>query len=503
MGKKDKAKKGKGAEKTAAKTAKKAASKLKKELAAKGEEDIETLIANFVENDRKKERVAEDFADPPSARSGCSFLASPDKDLLYIFGGSYFNGNKTFMYNDLFTYNIKKANWLCLSTPLAPPPRCAQQAVIVAQNGGQIWMFGGEFESPTQSQFYHYKDLWCYHIPEKRWEKVDVSGGPSARSGHRMVSNGKDVFLFGGFHESIRDARYYNDVYRFSIADRQWTKIEPTNQGPSPRSAVQMAILENNKLVIYGGYSKEKVGKDAEKGTTYTDMWYLQEDSKNGKWKWSLVKQSGCRPGPRSGMSIVSGPQPNRVYCFGGVCDRAEDEETIVSVCLADLLMLEADRGVWKEVELRQEKTKGAGEPIESAIEDLQLEPEVSQEEVKTDGVFTVKISTGLTDGAAVSGDSLREGKKELNDGRFWPQPRMSSCLAIKHGILYLYGGIFESGDKQLTLRDMYSIDLHKMDEWKTLVELNKQELEWFESDSEDDEDEEGSESSEEEMDQL
>lgn len=50
----------------------------------------------------------------------------------------------------------------------------------------------------------------------------------------------------------------------------------------------------------------------------------------------------------------------------------------------------------------------------------------------------------------------------------------------------------------------MYSIDLHKMEQWKPLVELNSKELEWFDSDSEsdgsedDDEDMEDSESDDE-----
>lgn len=51
-------------------------------------------------------------------------------------------------------------------------------------------------------------------------------------------------------------------------------------------------------------------------------------------------------------------------------------------------------------------------------------------------------------------------------------------------------------GDKQYTLRDMYCIDLHKMDQWKPIVELNAKELEWFDSDSES----EGSEDGDEDM---
>ena len=46
------------------------------------------------------------------------------------------------------------------------------QAVAVRQAGGQLWMFGGEFASPTQSQFYHYKDLWLFNLRDKAWSKI-------------------------------------------------------------------------------------------------------------------------------------------------------------------------------------------------------------------------------------------------------------------------------------------------------------------------------------------
>ena len=46
------------------------------------------------------------------------------------------------------------------------------QAVTLHQGGGQLWIFGGEFSSHTQLQFYHYKDLWVFHLKEKRWEQI-------------------------------------------------------------------------------------------------------------------------------------------------------------------------------------------------------------------------------------------------------------------------------------------------------------------------------------------
>lgn len=53
------------------------------------------------------------------------------------------------------------------------------------------------------------------------------------------------------------------------------------------------------------------------------------------------------------------------------------------------------------------------------------------------------------------------------------PCPRSSAMATVKHGKLYLYGGMFEVGDRQFTLSDLYNLDLHKMDQWDVLVEMD------------------------------
>ena len=45
------------------------------------------------------------------------------------------------------------------------------------------------------------------------WEKIDAPGGPSPRSGHRMVLFRKKLVLFGGFQDNNRSTpKYFNDV---------------------------------------------------------------------------------------------------------------------------------------------------------------------------------------------------------------------------------------------------------------------------------------------------
>jgi len=63
---------------------------------------------------------------------------------------------------------------------------------------------------------------------------------------------------------------------------------------------------------------------------------------------------------------------------------------------------------------------------------------------------------------------------------------------AVRQGKLFLYGGMFEVGNRQFTLNDFYSLDLHKMDQWEVLIEMDPKTQEWLEeSESEEEEEEE------------
>ncbi|XP_061197077.1 kelch domain-containing protein 4-like [Saccostrea echinata] len=530
MGKKKADKKGKGKEKTALKTEKKAEKKAKKELAKRGEDDIETLIAQFHAKDQEKARYVEEKCDPPSERSNMTLTPHPDKDELIMFGGEFLAGNKIYMYNDLFFYNIKKNEWTKVTAPNAPPPRSSHQAVALKQHGGQLWIFGGEFASPTQSQFHHFKELWVYHIKNKYWERINSPGAPSSRSGHRMVQCKKLLIVFGGFHDNIRDYKYFNDVYAFNVEDYTWSKLDVSGVPPAPRSGCIMAAMPDQyRVTVYGGYSKEKVKRDIDKGTTHIDMTILMPEGKLKdetipvKWKWVTAKQSGARPTPRCGMSCSVAPG-NRAFCFGGVFDEEEDEEQIEGKFFNEFYLLDLEKNKWFLVNLRgkreqvPEKKKrrrkkeddGAEDGAEDGMEeDGEEEMEVATDKVSNmnieeaveeaddtemaegasntmfdDGVFQVKIGPAL--GSTTDQEMGEDGDKAVKV--FQPHPRMGPLMVVKNGILFLYGGMFEKGDKQFTFKDFYSLDLDKMEEWKVLIENDESKLVWDDSGSSDEE---------------
>lgn len=72
---------------------------------------------------------------------------------------------------------------------------------------------------------------------------------------------------------------------------------------------------------------------------------------------------------------------------------------------------------------------------------------------VSTDGVFTMVVG-----GTSNENMNSKESLVVPTSSVCIPSPRMKAGLVICKGILYLYGGVFEEGDKQITYSDLYSI---------------------------------------------
>lgn len=113
-------------------------------------------------------------------------------------------------------------------------------------------------------------------------------------------------------------------------------------------------------------------------------------------------------------------------------------------------------------------------------IEVNKIEQKIETTTISDDGIF--KITVGPIPSASKDSPTIANESVKL----FRPSPRINCGLAIKHGTLYLYGGMFEDGDKQITFSDLYSLDLKKLEEWRTIIADDTGAMEWLGSDSED-----------------
>ncbi|KAI3785834.1 hypothetical protein L1987_44960 [Smallanthus sonchifolius] len=516
MGKKTK-KPGKGKEKTERKTAKAEEKKARRETKkVSPEDDIDAILLSIQKEEAKKKEIhIEENAPRPSPRSNCSLNINPLKETeMILYGGEFYNGTKTFVYGDLYRYDVNKGDWKLVSSPNSPPPRSAHQAVAWKN---YLYIFGGEFTSPNQERFHHYKDFWMLDLKTNQWEQLNYKGCPSPRSGHRMVLYKHKLIVFGGFYDTLREVRYFNDLYIFDLDTFKWQEIKPTPGclWPSARSGFQLFVYQDD-IYLYGGYSKE-ISSDknsSEKGIVHSDMWVLDPKT----WVWNKVKKGGMPPGPRAGFSMCV--HKNRAVLFGGVVDMEAEGDVLMSLFLNELYGFQLDIHRWYPLELRKEKsTKDKNKKIKNeetlcnAPSDTSVDPMeiVTNDEDDNMDCDIDDISSNMEKNIRVNGAevAVKSNLKthESNSKLLTPcstleevvKPcgRINASMVVGKDALYIYGGMMEIRDQEITLDDLYALNLSKLDEWKCLIPAS--ESEWVEASEDDDEEDDDDEDSEDE----
>lgn len=534
MGGKKQKKPGKGKEKTERKTAKSAEKRARRDgKKLDQEDDIDAILANIQKEEAKKVAVHIDENVPaPSPRCNCSVTINPTKESeLIIFGGEYYNGDKTFVYNDLFRYNAEKNEWKHVSSPNSPPPRSAHQAIGWKNC---LFVFGGEFTSPNQERFHHYKDLWRLDLTTNIWEQLLLKGCPTPRSGHRMVLYKRKIILFGGFYDTLREVRYFNDMHVLDLDEYKWQEIKPKlgMPWPSPRSGFQFALYLD-EVFLYGGYFKDPISEkdSSEKGVVHADLWTLDPRC----WEWSKAKKLGMPPGARAGFSMCT--HKKRAIFFGGVVDTETEGDVLQSTFLDEMYAFQMDNCRWYPLELRKakapkQKMRGkASTALEHGCQDdtenagFKFSGETVDKQFSCSSIVDENIAGVDADPSCQYGKLVEKVEEmTLEDDELdidnecsdhglvrktiikcqppstsaiqqvvKPCGRINGCMVVGRDTLYLYGGLMEVGDREVTLDDLYTLDLNKLDEWKCLIKASI--TQWIDREEDDDDEESDSES--------
>jgi hypothetical protein len=97
-----------GQDKTEAKTAKNAKKQSRRAKAAGDEDDdddIEAILASIIAKEKEKSAVFVDECPKPSARVNFTITKNEQREEeVVIFGGEYFNGENTYVYQDVYRY---------------------------------------------------------------------------------------------------------------------------------------------------------------------------------------------------------------------------------------------------------------------------------------------------------------------------------------------------------------------------------------------------------------
>lgn len=196
------------------------------------------------------------------------------------------------------------------------------------------------------------------------------------RSGHRMVLWRNYIILFGGFYEAMRDVKWYNDLYFFSLQERRWVAVPSPRQNsaqPKPRSGHMMFLHSTDDVMyVYGGFAKEKTPGAKKEHIEHEDMWSMSlkplVQAKGaaaatstaaldwGKLAWQRVSKKGEYPTARCGA--VAAVFKNKALIFGGVFDEEGPRHALLSSFFNDLFAFDMDRKRWYQLGLKQVKDK-------------------------------------------------------------------------------------------------------------------------------------------------
>eukprot|EP00917_Polyrhabdina_sp_WS-2016_P010878 GHVP01023857.1.p1 GENE.GHVP01023857.1~~GHVP01023857.1.p1 ORF type:complete len:276 (-),score=35.18 GHVP01023857.1:87-914(-) len=173
--------------------------------------------------------------------------------------------------NDLLKFENELGNW-------AVVPSCETSAIPFPRYGHSLTAFqnclvvyGGQ--SDSQSIF---GDVWSFD--GSRWAQLDVgtslsnidvdcgltSAHPSVgRTNHGAAGWNNKLLIFGGCTKN----KWLNDLWSFDLYEKKWSKIIPRSKfvefnvgttPPCPRD-LHVTFLFENKMWVHGGWSRGKV----------------------------------------------------------------------------------------------------------------------------------------------------------------------------------------------------------------------------------------------------
>lgn len=389
----------------------------------------------------------------PSPRSGHRALVW--RHYMLVFGGFFEAVKETpRWFNDLHIYDFSTNTWIeCTYSKLAiiPPERSAFNFGLIGGNSDIAFVSGGysKLKNPapgSKAEGRVFTDCWALHLKGLEsgkiptWEKVTRKGEyPSTRSGTACTTWKNKILVFGGVEDEENDNHkidsvFFDDLFAFDMERRRWFLLNMKKKASEQRrrrKKVDDADIQEYHEVI--------VQEDDEEDSDSIDEGIDGEAKSSG---WDINKL-------RSNMFAFIDGDGNIVY------ERIEEESGLIEAEDTDRVQQNYPKSVENEIETKHDQS------IKIEIPSLSSDMVEDQKKIKlrltSEKPPTVLNSEVMTVGADGNPQAIRRGT---------PLPRIKSQIVVRGNRLIVYGGILEVGDREVTLDDIWQIDLQKREDW-------------------------------------
>jgi len=266
--------------------------------------------------------------------------------------------------------------------------------------------------------------------------------------------------------------------------------LPPAQLKPDARSSFTF-LPHDQGAVLFGGYSRVKATVSANKSAkgasqgqrnilkpmVHQDCFYLRitqppaDASPNTPptVRWEKRKKPANTPNPpRAGATMAY--HKGRGLSFGGVHDVEQSEEGIDSEFFNELFTWNIERNRFFPMALRkprvQKKANASDQRVGRRGRAQANEEELLKQLAALQAGMSLENADDMDIDLKNDGDNEEPANpvREMPVSMEFPSPRFNALLAVQEDVLYIYGGTFESKDREYTFDDLHAIDLGKMD---------------------------------------
>lgn len=165
-------------------------------------------------------------------------------------------------------YCLWRKFFVDINTTSCPQGRLCHTAVV---NDNKMYIYGGHITQPSSEYFHTVKqDLYEYNMITREWREIPAGEGAPRRTEHTAIVYNNSMVVFGGYSGN----GYENSVMVFNFATQQWTQLEANGEAPSARSA-HTAVVVGNSMYIFGGWNGVHCMNDLHELNFETNTWTL------------------------------------------------------------------------------------------------------------------------------------------------------------------------------------------------------------------------------------
>ncbi|GAX23268.1 hypothetical protein FisN_21Hh047 [Fistulifera solaris] len=452
---------------------------------------------------------------PPTPPPRCAHTTVYYNQSLYVFGGEMATADEYHHYKDIWKYHIPSQQW----TEIKPSSKFGTQPTPRSGHSAVVWkhfmiLFGGFYEAVRDVPRW-YNDVTVLNLQTEQWMDIPhsrLTQRPEPRSACNVVVLQDTMLVQGGFSKlnpsaNSTETKVHTDAWVLHLAPLLQNKAptwERLFSAKTKRSGTSAVAYQDKLMLVYGGVvDAEKLNHKIE-SVFYNDMFAL--DATRRKW-FPLTVRKLKQDVTNTNTETESTLQQDET--------EEKDDDRNNDIGEDDVLLLEDDNldeaaalntEGWDVGKLRSnmfafidgegnlvyEKigdSDDEGDGEERVNDDEEKEEEKDNEEYdeeeedeakgeeeeeddkhpkhKPEGQASKEPSTTITSSSVMTLHPETRAPEAVIQSE--PLPRIKALLFVAGHHLYIYGGLLEVGDREVTLDDLWRLDLRKRNGWECL----------------------------------